>query len=166
MDETSPRFDLPLLAAGQAQKEVLHNEALAALDLLVHSVAETIGDDAPPASPVEGQCWIVGTAPTGEWAGHAGALAGWTAAGWRFMAPVEGMAVWVRASGLLARRGTGDWAVGVLAGSALQIGGEQVVGARAAAIADPSGGATVDTQARAAIAALLAALRTHGLIAG
>jgi hypothetical protein len=41
-----------------------------------------------------------------------------------------------------------------------------VVGARAAAVEDPSGGATVDTEARAAITAMLERLREHGLIAG
>jgi hypothetical protein len=35
----------------------------------------------------------------------------------------------------------------------------------AAAIADPAGGATVDSQARAAIVAILAALRTAEIIA-
>jgi hypothetical protein len=41
----------------------------------------------------------------------------------------------------------------------------KVVGARESAIASPSGGANVDPEARAAIAAMLAALRAHGLIA-
>jgi hypothetical protein len=40
-----------------------------------------------------------------------------------------------------------------------------VVGPQAAAIADPDGGAVVDGEARTAIAAILAALRSHGLIA-
>jgi hypothetical protein len=35
----------------------------------------------------------------------------------------------------------------------------------AAAIADPSGGATIDAQARTAIVAILAALRAAGIIA-
>ena len=47
----------------------------------------------------------------------------------------------------------------------LDTNGAQVVTTRQAAIADPAGGATVDTQARTAIASILAAMRTHGLIA-
>jgi hypothetical protein len=44
------------------------------------------------------------------------------------------------------------------------IRGEQVVGARQAAIATPAGGATVDAEGRASITQILAALRQHGLI--
>lgn len=46
-----------------------------------------------------------------------------------------------------------------------QVGSAKVVGARGAAVADPSGGATVDTECRTQLSALLARLRTHGLIA-
>lgn len=45
-----------------------------------------------------------------------------------------------------------------------KVSGIQVVTAQQPAIPDASGGVTVDTEARAAINALLAALRTHGLI--
>ncbi|MCE9637413.1 MAG: hypothetical protein K8T90_17040 [Planctomycetes bacterium] len=41
----------------------------------------------------------------------------------------------------------------------------QVVGAQKAAIADPAGGGVIDLQARAAVMAILARLRTHGLSA-
>jgi hypothetical protein len=43
--------------------------------------------------------------------------------------------------------------------------GTKVVGAQGAAVADAAGGATVDAEARTALNALLARLRTHGLIA-
>jgi hypothetical protein len=49
-------------------------------------------------------------------------------------------------------------------GDALVIGGNQVVGPRAAAIDSPADGAVIDVEARAAIAAILDALRQHGLI--
>lgn len=144
-DETSARFGLPLLAAGQAQKEVTHNEALALLDLLVQPVVEAVGVDVPPAAPVEGQAWIVGDAPEGLWRRHPGALAGWMTGGWRFVAPREGVQVRTIEGMLAVRRGDG-WQ-------------------RGAAIAPPAGGAVVDAEARATLAAILAALRTHGLVA-
>src|SRR3546814_12942418 len=37
----------------------------------------------PPQTPAPGECWIVGDAPSGDWAGWAGALACWTHGGWR-----------------------------------------------------------------------------------
>lgn len=46
-----------------------------------------------------------------------------------------------------------------------KVSGTQVVAAQQPAIPDATGGVTVDTEARAALNALLAELRTHGLIA-
>ena len=45
-----------------------------------------------------------------------------------------------------------------------QVDGTQVVSNRGAAVADAAGGATIDAEARTALNALLARLRTHGLI--
>lgn len=56
-------------------------------------------------------------------------------------------------------------AEGVGAATGYQVNGTKVVGAQGAAVADASGGATVDAEARTALNALLARLRTHGLIA-
>lgn len=46
-----------------------------------------------------------------------------------------------------------------------EVGGTKVVGAQGAAVADASGGVTIDAEARTAINDLLARLRAHGLIA-
>jgi len=165
MTELTPRFRWPLLAAGQAQKELYHNEALTAIEVLVQPVAESLGDNDPPTSPTLGRSWIVGSAPTGAWTGQAGAVASWTAGGWRFTVPVDGMAFWIADESLWAQRESGSWQLGVVSAASLAIDGNQVVGSREAAIADPVGGATTDAAARSAIAAILAALRSHGLIA-
>ena len=102
MVSVTPRLSLPLLHAGQAQKEIDHNEALALIDLALHASVEAVGVNEPPEEPTEGQCWIVGSAPIGAWEGYYNALAGWTAGGWRFLVPRFGMAVTCREDGLVA----------------------------------------------------------------
>lgn len=163
MSEDTERLALPLLAAGQAQKEIYHNEALVRLDMLVQSAAEAMDVDVPPDSPAPGQCWILGAAPEGEWLGHAGEIAGWTAGGWRFVAPREGMRLWLNQNAGHALFADGQWRSGEIHG-ALFVEGQKVVGTRAPAIAEPEGGMVVDAAARAAISAVLVALRAHGLI--
>lgn len=96
-------------------------------------------------TPQDGQNWIVGSAPVGAWAGQAGKLACRQSGNWLFAAPTSGMRVYEVATGqqLLF---DGTWQ-------------------RAAAVTTPTGGTTVDTQARAAIAGLISALVAAGILA-
>lgn len=165
MTMTTARYGLPLLVPGQAQKETFHNEALSSIDVLLHATVEAVGIDAPPSAPNEGQSWIIGVAPTGEWIGHARHVASWTSGGWRFRAPVAGLTVSVLPSRLRAVWDGDDWIVGALEAERLVVDGKQVVGAQRAAITDPVNGATIDAEARETLGAVLAALRAHGLIA-
>lgn len=48
MADGTDRLRLPLLTAGQAQKEVTHNEALLLLDLLVQASVQSAGLTSPP----------------------------------------------------------------------------------------------------------------------
>ncbi len=160
----TPRLSIPFLSAGQAQKELTHNEALQMLDALIATAVEDAPQASAPAAPTVGLCYLVSASPTGVWAGQANKLAQYTAGGWRFIAPVEGLKAHVRTSGEAASFRQGAWEFGQLRGSNLILGGQQVVGGRGAAIASPSGGTTVDSQARSAIGLILASLRQHGLI--
>lgn len=160
----TPRLSLPFISVGQSQKEFAHNEALQSLDLLVAGAVEEVPRAAPPDAPELGACYIVDAVATGTWAGKSGQVAGWTSGGWRFIAPREGMRFYVRSAGTWAVFREGAWEIGTVRGSALTIGDQQVVGARLAAIPSPSGGTTIDGEARTALSAILAALRTHGLI--
>ena len=73
-DSASPRFGLPLLYSGQAQKEVWVNEAHARTDALLHCAVEGEAS-APPADPADGENWIVATGASGPWTGKDGSLA-------------------------------------------------------------------------------------------
>lgn len=90
MADITANLGLPLLLAGQAQKHVTHNEALAIVDLLVQGVVQDIHRTSPPDDPAQGQCHIVAAAPTGIWAGQAGRIAGFVNGGWIFIAPRDG----------------------------------------------------------------------------
>lgn len=165
MTEQSDRYALPLLNAGQAQKELYHNEALAMLDMLTHATVEGHDIDTPPSAPSPGQCWIVGNTPSGAWTGHAGTLAGWTSGGWRFVPARAGMVAWDTGDGYWLHHDGSAWIAGAVPATSLTIGGLQVIGSRQGAIPDPTGGSLVDVEARSATASILAALRAHGLIA-
>ena len=165
MSNGTARLGLPMLEAGQAQKELTHNEALAAIDLMIGSSVEEAERNDPPAEPNAGQCWLVGSAPIGPWSGMTDAIAGWTDGGWRFIVPVEGMTVWDLARKLTWRWSGAEWRPGEIMGTRLILGGTQVVGSQGAAIAAPAGGDVADTEARSAVVSILAALRLHGLIA-
>ncbi|MGE0180226.1 MAG: DUF2793 domain-containing protein, partial [Sphingomonas sp.] len=151
---TTARFTLPLIAPGQAQKELHHNEALAAIDALVHASIKGAATD-PPADPAPGDAWIVAAEATGLWSGQSDSLAAWTAGGWRFLQPVAGMTAWNQSAGCWAHWSGAEWIQGAWPVATLIIDGEQVVGPRQPDIPSPSGGSTIDLEARSAIDLLI-----------
>jgi hypothetical protein len=163
-DDRSDRLSLPLLYAAQAQKEVTHNEALAMLDIAVQASVMEAGRNNPPNDAVPGQCWIVGAVPVGAWLGHAGALAGWTGGGWRFVAPRDGMRAWDMQAGCWVVRVAGVWESGLARVARVMIGSDQILGARQPAISTPTGGSVIDVEARACLVDIVAVMQAHGLI--
>lgn len=94
MSETT-HFGLPLIEAGQAQKHITHNEAVTVVDTLLHLAVKSRALASPPATPAEGDRYLVAASPAGAWAGHAGELAYWQAGAWLFMAPRSGWRTWL-----------------------------------------------------------------------
>lgn len=112
---STPHLALPLIAAAQAQKHVTHNEALAALDALVQLAVKERGRNAPPASPTEGDRYLVGTDAAGAFTGQAGHIALFDLGAWRFFTPHSGWLVYVEAEDLLVLFDGADWkAVGAI----------------------------------------------------
>lgn len=138
----TPRHALPYLFAGQAQREFYINESLSRIDMLMHPAVEGELAD-PPPGPVEGDCFLVAAAATGDWSGREGQLAGWIGGAWTFAEPWNGLRVRDNST----------------AGTILYSDGWL----RPEAPEEPVGGTVVDAEAREAIATLIAILRQYGL---
>ncbi len=106
---TTPNLALPLLAAAQAQKHVTVNEALARLDGLVQISVKDRDLAAPPASPTEGERYIVAAGATGAWAGWDGDVVLFTGGAWLRLPPSEGWRVWIEDESVLVVRTGGAW---------------------------------------------------------
>ena len=146
-NNTTSRHQLPFLVVAQAQKEITHNEALVRIDALLHPVVE----DEIAAPPVvlaadAGKCWLIAELATGIWQGKAGQIACWTGGSWRYILPVQSMTARNNASSTHAVWINGQWIT-------------------APTISDPQSGAVIDTEARAAIIALLSHFRMIGQLA-
>lgn len=109
MTTSTPHLALPLIAAAQAQKHVTHNEALYALDALVHLAVLDRHRTSPPAGAVEGDRHIVGAAATGVWAGKDGQIAAWQDAAWRFYPPRRGWLAYDPVNGALLAWSGSAW---------------------------------------------------------
>lgn len=91
----TPRLSLPLLAAGQAQKHVTHNDALIRLDGLIHLTVDSRTLAAPPASPTALSAYIVPAGGSGAFAGRTDQIALFEDGGWTFLVPRAGWQAWV-----------------------------------------------------------------------
>jgi hypothetical protein len=131
------------MPAGQAQKEFYVNEAHALLDGLLHPAIQGEANETP-ATPGDGDTWLVGEQPVGDWQGHAGELALRQSDNRLFASPNPGMRIFDQSTGQ-DRRFDGSWT-------------------SADPVAEPDGGTSVDTEARAAIAQLIAALVSAGIL--
>jgi ligand-binding sensor domain-containing protein len=130
---------------GQAQKELSVNQAHALIDALLHAAIEDIAATIP-ASPADGQSWLIAAPAPAGWEGREGFLACRQGGNWLFIAPREGMSVFNKATGQ-AIHYDGSWRI-------------------ASPPPEPTGGTTVDSEARAALLALVGALRTAGVFPG
>ena len=165
MAEATDLYALPLLQVAQAQKEVTHNEALAAVDTLLQLTVETRTLAVPPVAPVSGRAWIVAAGASGIWAGHDGQIAAFGSGGWRYLMPREGCVAWQRDLQRFAVRTVTGWSDDGWPAAGVRIGGRLVLGGGVPVIAAAAGGTVVDSEARALLVALLGALRNHGLVA-
>ncbi|MEI9989905.1 MAG: DUF2793 domain-containing protein [Rhizomicrobium sp.] len=95
MSDTTPRLGLPTLPPTPVQPHVTHNEALLQLDALVFARFLDRDLTAPPASPADGDTYLVHATGAGDWTGQDGQIAYAVDGGWRFVVPFTGLAALV-----------------------------------------------------------------------
>ncbi len=116
--DRSPNLDMPYLLPAQAQKHVTHNEALQTLDALVQLSVKDRDLAAPPASPAEGDRYVVAAGASGDWAGQEASVAAWIDGAWRFLAPMAGWFAWVVDEAVIAVFDASTWTdLGTVVGS-------------------------------------------------
>lgn len=140
------RFNLPLLAVSQAQKEVTHNEALVRIDALLHAMVESVLSIPPTLNESDiGKCWLIDSGAIGAWVGKSGHLAIWVGNDWRFINPIEGMRLRLRDEKSDAVFDGDSWVFAPI-------------------INNPSGGSIIDVEARQTMTSLLEHLRSTGYV--
>lgn len=98
--DTTTNLAMPFILPAQAQKHVIHNEALLVLDAVVQ-LTIAAATATPPASPVAGRCYLVADGAAGEWTGRDGRLAAWQDGAWTYLIPLPGWRAWFEEVGRL-----------------------------------------------------------------
>lgn len=68
---------------------------------------------APPGSPATGATYIIGSSPSGAWAGRANQVAVWTGSAWAFATPRVGWVAYIEDEEKLSAFKAGGWSAGV-----------------------------------------------------
>lgn len=113
MTETT-NLSLPLLAASQAQKHVIVNEALQRLDGVVQLTLRSRSQTTPPGTVLEGDCFGVPANAVNDWAGRDGDVAQFVNGGWAFFTPQAGWRAFVADTGTVDLHDGGGWRAGGL----------------------------------------------------
>jgi hypothetical protein len=97
MSDATPRLGLPWLMPAQAQKHVTVNESLGRLDALVQAAVQSRSEAVQPASPADGQAWILPSGASGaDWDGFSEHdIAYFQDGAWRRIAARTGLTAWV-----------------------------------------------------------------------
>ena len=108
MDDTA-NLQLPYIMPAQAQKHVTHNEALTLLDAIVQLAVLDRDLSVPPATPDDGDRFIVAAGATGAWTGWEGGIALRADGAWLRIEPRAGWLAWVADEAIFVRWTGSEW---------------------------------------------------------
>ena len=84
-----------------------------ACDAFLQPIVKGYLTNTPPGSPVDGDMYIIGSAPTGSWASYAGYVAKWSSllAAWEFYLPKDGWQFQSNSAREIYRYTAGAWEI-------------------------------------------------------
>ena len=106
---STPRLDLPFLQAGQALKNITHNEALQRLDSGFYLSCSDMAADQLPSAPDIGTAVIISPTPIAAVADRIGQIAVFTPSGWVWFSPQSGWTLWNELQETLQVFHDGNW---------------------------------------------------------
>lgn len=105
MSET-PILNLTEMEAAQTQPELLFNQAVRVLEAFGQLSVIDNGLSDPPASPAEGDCYLIAGTASDDWTDHEDEIAVYIGGLWVFLAPQLGWLCFVQSiDGYLSYRG-------------------------------------------------------------
>ena len=90
----TPRLDLPFLQAGQALKNITHNEALLRLDAGLYLSCSDMAANNLPSDPAENLVLLMSQTPETALTHQAGQIAVFTSGRWMWFTPKAGWSLW------------------------------------------------------------------------
>lgn len=130
MTDQTPNLSLPYIQAAQAQKHVTHNEAVRALDAIVHLAILSDAQTSPPSLPNNGDRYLVPQEATGSWTGRENTIAAFQDGSWAFYSPKRGWVAWIASAGALRAFNGEAW---VAVGGTASVNPAALVGVNATA---------------------------------
>lgn len=115
---------LPYIMPSQAQKHITHNEALLALDAILHLSVTSRNQSTAPATPLAGERYLVPDAASGDFLGQDGKIAAFQDDVFQFYAPQTGWLTFVADEAIWLFYANGAW--GELNGSGSSASFEQL----------------------------------------
>ena len=109
-ETTTPRLSLPFLQAGQALKNITHNEALQRLDTGLYLSCSNMAADNLPADPVEGHAYVISQTPDGSLMDRIGHIGVYVSSRWAWFIPKSGWVLWDETGATLRVFDGSDWA--------------------------------------------------------
>lgn len=102
-------LSLPYIMPSQAQKHITHNEALLALDAIIHLSVTSRNQSTTPTAPSAGERYLVPDAATGDFSDQDGKIAAYQDGVFQFYTPQTGWLTYVEDEDIWLFYANGAW---------------------------------------------------------